>query len=205
MKILERLYRSPMGRLMSIVAHQYGKLSHPFMIYGYKDPNTRIFHKYTRISSSAVILNEDKLSISDHVWVWHYSILDATAGLTIEEGCQIGAWVGIFTHGSQNSIRLLGRQYVNIPYTERKGYTHGSVHIGAYTFVGAGAIVLPGVSIGKGSILGAGTLVSNNIPEYSIVAGVPGKVRGSTKDLDNKYFDDPDIVNTYFDTSIFDK
>jgi acetyltransferase-like isoleucine patch superfamily enzyme len=202
MRLLERLYRSPIGRLMSIAAHQYAKLQQPFMIYGYKDPCTKSFHKYTRISSTAVLLNENNLSLADHVWIWHYSILDATAGLIIEEGCQIGAWVGIFTHGSQNSIRLLGKQYVNIPYTERKGYTRGAVRIGAYSFIGAGTMVLPGISIGKGCLISAGTIVTKDIPDYSIVAGTPGQVRGSTIDLDRKYFGDPEIMHTYYDASV---
>jgi acetyltransferase-like isoleucine patch superfamily enzyme len=190
---------------MSIVGHQYAKLQQPFMIYGYKDPGTHRFQKYTRISSSAVIVNEKNLSLADHVWVWHYSVLDATEGLKIDEGCQIGAWVGIFTHGSQNSIRLLGRQYVNIPSTERKGYTRGAVKIGAYTFVGAGAIVLPGVTIGKGCLIGAGTLVTKDVPDYSIVAGSPGQVRGSTLDLDRKYLTDPEIAQTYYEPSLLNK
>ena len=187
---------------MSIIAHQYAKLHQPFMIYGCKDPSTKAFRKFTRISSSAVLLNKNKLSLADHVWVWHYSILDATEGLIIEEGCQIGAWVGIFTHGSQNSIRLLGKQYVNVPYTERKGYTRGSVRIGAYTFIGAGAMVLPGVTIGKGCLIGAGTLVTKNAPDYSIVAGIPGQIKGSTTELDRKYLEEPEIAETYYDQSL---
>jgi acetyltransferase-like isoleucine patch superfamily enzyme len=202
MKFLEKLYRSPLGYLMSMAAHQYAKLHQPFMVYGYKDSCVRKFHKYTRISSTAVLMNENNLSIADHVWIWHYAILDATAGLVIEEGCQIGAWVGIFTHGSQNSIRLLGRQYVNIPNTERKGYTRGPVKIGAYTFIGAGAIVLPGVTVGKGCLIGAGTLVTKDIPDHAIVAGFPGQVKGNTLDLDSKYLSDPEILGTYYDLSV---
>ena len=204
MKLLERLYRSPVGRIMSLMAHEYAKLHQPFMIYGYSDPATSTFHKYTRISSSAIILNKNNLSIGDHVWVWHYSVLDATEGLVIEEGCQIGAWVGVFTHGSQNSIRLLGSQYVNIPYTERKGYTRGPVKIGEYTFIGAGAIVLPGVTIGKGCLLAAGTLVTKDIPDFSIVAGAPGQIRGSTLELDQKYLEDPELAATYYDPSLLE-
>jgi len=202
MKFLERLYRSPVGRLMSMVAHQYAKLHQPFMVYGYADPVTKVFHKYTRISSTTVILNGNKLSLADYVWVWHYSILDATEGLTIEEGCQIGAWVGIFTHGSQNSIRLLGKQYVDIPHFNRKGYERGSVRIGAYTFIGAGAIILPGVKIGKGCLIGASTLVTKNIPDYSIVTGIPGQIKGSTFELDKRYLDDRELFEMYYEQSL---
>ena len=199
MRLLERMYRSPLGRVMSGVAHFCAKLQKPFMVYGYYDQSTRSFRKYTRISSTVTIMNDKALSVGDNVWVWHYSILDATQGLVIEEGCQLGAWVGIFTHGSESSIRLLGRQFVHIHNMERKGYTRGSVKIGAYTFIGAGSVVLPGVTIGKGCLIGTGTLVTKDVPDYSIVVGSPGQVKGSTVELDKKFFTDHDFSGTYYD------
>jgi len=43
-------------------------------------------------------------------------------------------------------------------------------------WVGAGAIILKGVTIGTGSIVGAGSLVTRSVPSYSVVAGVPARV-----------------------------
>ena len=100
------------------------------------------------------------------------------------EGCQIGAWVGIFTHGSEHAIRLLGRQFVHVPNARRPGYTRGRVAIGPYTFVGAGSIILPGVTIGRGCLIGAGTLVARDVPDHAIVTGWPGQARGDTARLD---------------------
>ena len=199
MSILERLYRSPFGRVMSKCAQVLANFQKPFMVYGYYDLGSKSFRKYTRLSSSASIMSKKSLSIGDHVWVWHYSFLDATEGLIIEEGCQIGAWVGVFTHGSESSIRLLGNHFVHIPNTERKGYTRGKVTIGAYTFIGAGSVVLPGVTIGKGCLIGTGSLITKDVPDYSIVVGTPGKIKGSTIDLDLKYFLNEDFSETYYD------
>lgn len=204
MRLLERIYRSPIGRVMSTLGHLVARLQTPFMVYGFVDPATRVFRKYTRMSSTVMIMNEGKLSIGDHVWVWHHSILDATEGLILEEGCQIGAWVGIFTHGSERAVRLLGKQFVHIPNTERKGYTRGSVRIGAYTFVGAGSVILPGVTIGRGCLIGTGTLVAKSVPDYSIVVGSPGQVKGSTLDLDKKVFSEFDFSETYYDAQALD-
>jgi len=197
--LLERLYRSPAGRLMSSVARGWARLHRPFMVYGYYDHGSKSFRKYTRMSSDVVILNERKLSVGEDVWVWHHTILDATEGLTIGDGCQIGAWVGIFTHGSENSIRLLGRQFVHIHNSERQGYTRGSVSIGAFSFIGAGAVILPEVTIGQGCLIAAGTLVNKSVPDYSIVAGVPGKIRGSTLETDERFFREFDFSSTYYD------
>ena len=199
MRVLERMYRSPLGRMMSIVAEALAKFQKPFMVYGYVDPISGRFRKYTRISSTATIMNEKRLSIGDYVWVWHYSILDATEGLVIEEGCQIGAWAGIFTHGSEHSIRLLGSDFVHVPNTLREGYTRGAVRLGAYTFVGAGSVILPGVTIGKGCLIGTGTLVAKDVPDFSVVVGCPGKIKGSTLDIDKKFFLESDFSRTYFE------
>jgi acetyltransferase-like isoleucine patch superfamily enzyme len=199
MRLLEKMYRSPLGRIMSMVASGYGKLQRPFMVYGFRDPVSGSFRKYTRMSSSVFINCRETLSVADKVWVWHYSILDAAEGLTLEEGCQIGAWVGLFTHGSEIAIRLLGPRFVDIHNTQRAGYTRGAVRIGAYTFVGAGSSVLPGVNVGKGCLIGAGSLVTKDVPDYSIVVGSPAQVKGSTVDLDKKFFKDDDFSDTYYD------
>jgi len=171
------------------------------MIYGYRDQSSHTFRKFTRISSTAVIMSADKLSIGDHVWIWHHSIIDATEGIEIGEGAQIGAWVGIFTHGSEVAVRLLGPSFVDIPNTERGGYTRGRVKIGKYSFVGAGAKVLPGVTIGKGCLVAAGAIVNRDLPDFSIAVGQPAKVVGSTVNLDKRHFEKADYSSTYYDES----
>jgi acetyltransferase-like isoleucine patch superfamily enzyme len=197
--LLERLYRSPVGRVMSFVTRAYATLHRPFMVYGYYDQGSRTFRKYVRMSSTVTVMNAKALTIGDHVWVWHHSILDATEGIVIEEGCQIGAWVGIFTHGSESSIRLLGARFVDVPNSDRRGYTRGSVKIGAYTFIAASSMVLPGVTIGKGCLVASGSVVSRSVPDYSVVGGNPAVVKGRTPDLDQRFFREHDFSETYYD------
>ena len=48
------------------------------------------------------------------------------------------------------------------------------VHEG--THIGAGATILPNISIGKWCVIGAGAVITQNLPDYSLVVGVPGKV-----------------------------
>jgi len=205
MKLVERLYRSPLGEIMSMGARAIFRLAQPRMIYGYRDHPTQNFRKFTRISSTAVIMSPEKLRIADHVWIWHHSIIDATEGIAIDEGVQVGAWVGIFTHGSESAIRLLGSQFVDIPNTERAGYTRGGVRIGKYTFIGAGSKILPGVSIGKGCLVAAGSIVNKDVPDFAIVRGQPAKVVGSTVDLDRRFFKTKDFSATYYDEQALQK
>ncbi|WP_309487204.1 DapH/DapD/GlmU-related protein [Bacillus sp. ISL-4] len=67
------------------------------------------------------------------------------------------------------------------------GYTKiGRVIIGEKTFVGAGSIILPGVTIGKNVIIGAGSVVSRDIPDNSVAVGSPASVVDTTKNYINR-------------------
>lgn len=59
---------------------------------------------------------------------------------------------------------------------------YGSIKVGYRTFIGYGAIIMPGVIIGKRCVIGAGAIVTRNIPDNSVAVGCPAKVIGSTSD-----------------------
>jgi len=54
------------------------------------------------------------------------------------------------------------------------------VHIEDNVWIGAGAVILPGVRIGRGSIVAAGAVVREDVPPGALVAGVPAKVKRSS-------------------------
>lgn len=54
--------------------------------------------------------------------------------------------------------------------------TAASVIIGDYAWIGGGTIILPGVTIGEGAVIGAGSVVSRDIPPYSVAVGNPARV-----------------------------
>jgi maltose O-acetyltransferase len=58
----------------------------------------------------------------------------------------------------------------------------GTVEIGDRVFIGAGAMVLPGVRIGSDVVIGAGSVVTRDIPDGSVAAGNPARVLGDTDD-----------------------
>ena len=52
----------------------------------------------------------------------------------------------------------------------------GNVNVGEGTHIGAGATVLPNINIGKWCIIGAGAVITKDVPDYSLIIGVPGKI-----------------------------
>lgn len=63
----------------------------------------------------------------------------------------------------------------------------GNVKIGEGTHVGIGACIIPGITIGKWCTIGAGTVVTKNIPDFSVVVGNPGRIIKKMED-DEIYF-----------------
>lgn len=196
---MRAIYFSFFGIFISLVQNALAIFFRPFMVYGYFDGSLSRYRKHTRVSSNVCMVDRKNISVGDHVWIWHHTIIDGSCGVTIKEGAQIGAWVGIFSHSSHVAVRLHGREYIRVPKEKRIGYVRKSVEIGEYCFIGAGACILPGVILGKGCLVSAGAVVTKSAPDYSILSGNPAKVIGSTSALDKRYLDDPELQNSYFD------
>ncbi|WP_410478930.1 DapH/DapD/GlmU-related protein [Pedobacter frigiditerrae] len=64
------------------------------------------------------------------------------------------------------------------------GYICAAVTIDDYVWLGSRVTVLPGVHIGKGAVVGAGAVVTKNVPPFTIVAGIPAvKIGERNRDL----------------------
>ncbi|SMH43755.1 sugar O-acetyltransferase [Azospirillum agricola] len=91
--------------------------------------------------------------------------LDVVA-ITLGDHCQIGPSVQIYT-----------ADHPRDPDLRRAGYESGiPVHIGANVWIGGGSIVLPGVRIGDDAIVGAGSVVTRDVPAGATVAGNPARI-----------------------------
>lgn len=186
--MLRKIYLSPLGIFISIVLNAFSFLRKPFMIYGFFNKADGKFYKKTRIGSTVKLVDKKTIDIKDGVWIGHYSLLDGIGGIKIGEGVNIASHSCIYTHSSQNAIRLLGEKFIDIPAAERIGYIIEGVEIGAYTFVGTSCVILPGTKIGKGCVVGAGSIVKGTYPDYSIIVGNPAKIVGDTRKTDEGYF-----------------
>jgi len=81
-------------------------------------------------------------------------------------------------------ILTVGHKYdrLDIPMLEQGHNEPEPVTIGDDVWIGTRAIILPGISIGKGAIIGAASVVTKDVSEYAIVCGNPAKVIKSRKD-----------------------
>lgn len=172
------------------------RIKSPRMISGYMDSSGE-WRPKTRISDTAFFYHQENIKISNNVFVGHYTIIDGTGGLEIGEGTQLAAWAGIFTHSSHIAIRIYGKHYQDVPESEKQGYAIKNVIIGKYVFIGARALVLPGVSIGDGALVEAGSIVRKDVNAFDIVSGNPAEVVGDTRKMDKPYLEDPNIKSWY--------
>jgi len=104
--------------------------------------------------------------IGDHCWIGPQSYLDAR-DLVLEE--YVGWGPGAKALGSQHT----GEPH-DIPIIQTDLEIKRTI-IGAWSDIGVNAVILPGITIGKGAIVGAGAVVTHDVEPYSIVAGVPAR------------------------------
>ncbi len=116
---------------------------------------------------SGISIGEGSL-IGDHV------VLDGRAPLRIGSHVDFASQVMIYN--SQHDIHAVDFGAVSAPVT-----------IEDYVFVGPRAIILPGVTIGKGAVVAAGAVVTKDVPAGSVVGGVPAKVIGERELKDFQY------------------
>ena len=111
--------------------------------------------------------------IGNHVWIGPQGYLDA-------RHLVLGDYVG-WGPGA----KVLGSQHTGFPVTEPVISTDleiKPVRVGAGSDIGTNATFLPGVTIGEGAIIGAGAVVTSDIPAYAIAAGVPARVLRDRRD-----------------------
>jgi acetyltransferase-like isoleucine patch superfamily enzyme len=85
-------------------------------------------------------------------------------GITIEDGVLIAPKVSLLSEGHPVSPN------------ERQSLVPGHIHIKKNAWIGAGATILPGVTVGENAVVAAGAVVSKDVPANTVVGGVPAKI-----------------------------
>lgn len=136
---------------------------------------------------------------------WHYQGLLAQAGhdlrvaagvkvtdpdnVRVGDNCYLGENVELYAWGEQITlgnnvlvaagVRMITRKHgfaeIDIPMGEQ-GYTQAPITIEDDVWIGFQAIILPGVTVGGGSIVGANAVVTKDVDRYTVVGGVPARL-----------------------------
>jgi acetyltransferase-like isoleucine patch superfamily enzyme len=134
-----------------------------------KHPETMEFGDCVFIGAQAMIQGrfEGKCRIGNHVWIGPQAYFDAR-DLVLED--YVGWGPGAKVLGSVHTGLPLGEPIISTDLTVRP------VTVGFGADIGMNACVLPGLHIGAHSVVGAGAVVTHDVPEYAVVAGVPARV-----------------------------
>jgi len=104
---------------------------------------------YCNISANCSLLSETEIRIGKYCFLAGYCYLVAGGNHSFEE--------------------------ISIPIMFQPSFSKGGIKIDEDVWLGAGVIILDGVSIGKGSVIGAGSTVTRSLSEYSIAVGTPAR------------------------------
>ena len=168
---------------------------------GYNSRRFKKFGDYSTMAKPLIIRNLDCVTVGHHTSILQMGTITAikdyfgnlfTPSIKIGNYCSLGKFIHITAinnieignnvlignfvtitdhgHGTTNDIESLPPLY-------RPLYSKGKVVIEDNVWIGDKCTILPGVTIGKGSVIGSNTVVTKDIPSYSIVTGSAGSIK----------------------------
>ena len=138
-------------------------------------------NKQITIYNSATLIGDVK--IGEHTWIGPFSLLDGGGGLKIGRYCSISTGCQLLTHDTVKWSLSSGKMQSE----------YAPTHIGDCCFLGSHAVVTKGVTIGNHCLIAAGAVVTGDIDDFSIAAGVPARTIGRV------VFDPQGNVNLVYD------
>ena len=96
--------------------------------------------------------------------------------ITIEDHVHIASGTRLLCHQRNLNDYCIGDDYAKL------GYIIKPIHLSKGCLVGMDSFIMPGVTIGEGAIVGAGSLVTKDVPAWSVATGRPAKVVKNIKE-----------------------
>ncbi len=137
---------------------------------------------HVRIDDFCIVsAGEGGIVIGDHVHVAPYAFLVGHASITLADFSGLSWQAGILSSTDDFSGRWLTNP--TVPAAFRRPH-HAPVSLGRHALVGAGSLILPGVTVGEGAAVGAHSLVTKDCEPFKIYFGVPAKpIKARRQDL----------------------
>ncbi|MDX1774860.1 acyltransferase [Oceanihabitans sediminis] len=122
------------------------------------------------IAPGLKVTHPHKVKLGNNIYIGPNAFLSSHGNIIIESGVIIGPNITIYSanHNFKNAEA--------IPYDGKLMLKE--VIIKENVWIGGNVIIIPGVTIGEGVVIGAGSVVTKNIPKYSIIGGNPAKIIG---------------------------
>lgn len=136
---------------------------------------------HVRIDANTIIVASGPVRIGSFVHVAANCYLEGRAGIELADFCNLSSYVSLHSVSDDFS----GRSLTN-PMTPEalKTLVTGAIVLERHVAVGAKSTLLPGVQVGEGGVVGAHSLVRENVLAWQIVAGVPARpIRERARDL----------------------
>lgn len=110
--------------------------------------------------------------VGKNVFIGDHVIVDLSHAdlITLEDHAHIASGTRLLCHQRDLSNYCIGDDYAKL------GYRLAPIHMKKGSLVGMESFVMPGVTIGEGAIVGAGSLVAKSIPDWTVAVGRPAKV-----------------------------
>lgn len=124
------------------------------------------FGEGTSCYDSVLVIGD--VRVGTNTWIGPFVVLDGSGALSIGSNCSISAGVQIYSHDTVQWAITGGQA----------PYEYGATVIEDHCYIGPHAVVARGVRIGKGSIVGAHSLVTRDVPAGCTAMGSPARVTG---------------------------
>lgn len=156
------------------ILHLFGHIPiHTVRHLAYSASGVRIGRGST-IHTGAIVYDPRGIEVGEDTIVGERSVLDGRDRLIIGNHVAISSEVMIYN--SQHDVHDPSFKAITKP-----------VRVDDYVFIGPRAIILPGITIGRGAVVAAGAIVTKDVEPFTIVAGVPAVKIGERKAKDLKY------------------
>ncbi|MCW6037754.1 gamma carbonic anhydrase family protein [Spirulina subsalsa FACHB-351] len=126
------------------------------------------------VASNATVIGD--VLVYEGASIWYGAVLRGDVE-RIEVGAHSNIQDGAIFHGTPGLPTIL-EEYVTIGH---RAVVHAA-HIERGSLIGIGAIILDGVRVGAGSVIGAGCVVTKDVPARSLMVGIPAKLRRAVSD-----------------------